>query len=54
MYEIGKLKLEKFHKVLHYIVNHTKDKRPRYTQPSVDTGPALASPVRLIDLVPEI
>ena len=26
MYEISKLKLEKFHKVLHYIVNHTKDK----------------------------
>ena len=31
MYDISKLKLEKFHKVLHYVVIHTKGKKPRYT-----------------------
>lgn len=30
LYDISKLKLEKFHKVLHYIVNHTNGKQPRY------------------------
>lgn len=30
MYDVGKLKLEKFHKVLHYIVNHVKGKQPKY------------------------
>ena len=35
LYEISKLKLEKFHKVLHYIVSRTKGKQPRYVQPSI-------------------
>jgi len=34
MYDISKLKLEKFHKVLHYIVNNIKGKQPNYVQPA--------------------
>ena len=30
MYDVSKLKLEKFHKVLHYIVSHVKGKQPKY------------------------
>ena len=38
LYDISKLKLEKFHKVLHFVVNHTKGKQPRYVQPNISVG----------------
>ena len=30
LFDIGKLKLEKFHKVLHFIMYHCKGKKPNY------------------------
>ena len=36
LYDIPKLKLETFHKVLHYITSNTKAQEPRYTQSNAD------------------
>ena len=35
LYDISKLRLEKFHQVLHYLYMHCKDKVITYTQPQM-------------------
>ena len=36
LFDISKLKLERFHQVLHYIVASVKDQEPSYKQPEVN------------------